>query len=415
MIGHPMCSLRWLDEVLVANFELGLERSGRERGELRLPARRLLRDRRRRGGRVRGRAADDLLLRDRPHLRAAVGDARLRRRRRRPSATRSGAATSPRCPRPCPTRWSTPTAPPARSTRSAQRVEAVAERGDGVWLGPPTYFLPPEQIAAYQQRIVEPSRPARNARAAPRDPGGGMEISFDNLLIVVAAGFSAPLALGLVPGLRLPSVVLEIVIGIVIGPAVLGWVEIDEPVEVLALIGLAFLLFLAGLEIDLGALRGALLRAASAGFAVSLVLALIAGLALDFAGIGDEPLLIAVILASTSLGRDRSRAPGRGRVDHPLRPARDRGRLDRGLRLRAAAVVPLLGRVERRRHQAAPDRLLRARHRGRAVRRDGRRALPPDLQARSSACRTPAPRSGSAGPSCCWSAWRCSPSSSASS
>ena len=63
---------------------------------------------------------------------------------------------------------------------------------------------------------------------------------------------------------------LEIVIGIVIGPAVLGWVEVDEPVEVLALVGLAFLLFLAGLEIDLAALRGALLRAASLGFAVSL-------------------------------------------------------------------------------------------------------------------------------------------------
>ena len=129
-----------------------------------------------------------------------------------------------------------------------------------------------------------------------------MEISFDNLLIVVAAGFAAPLVLGLVPGLRLPSVVLEIVIGILIGPAVLGWVEIDEPVEVLALVGLAFLLFLAGLEIDLHALRGRLLRSASLGFAVSLVLAVVAGLILDVGGIADEPLLIAVILASTSLG-----------------------------------------------------------------------------------------------------------------
>ncbi len=129
-----------------------------------------------------------------------------------------------------------------------------------------------------------------------------MELSFANLLIVVAAGFAAPLLLGLVPGLRLPSVVLEIVIGILIGPAVLGWVEIDGPVEVLALIGLAFLLFLAGLEIDLGALRGRLLRAASVGFAVSLALAVAAGFALDLAGIGDEPLLLAVILTSTSLG-----------------------------------------------------------------------------------------------------------------
>jgi Kef-type K+ transport system membrane component KefB len=128
------------------------------------------------------------------------------------------------------------------------------------------------------------------------------EISFQNLLIVVVAGFAAPFALGLVPRFRLPAVVLEIVVGIVLGPAVLGWVEIDEPVEVLSLLGLAFLLFLAGLEIDLAALRGALLRAASLGIAVSLALAVLAGLALNLAGIADEPLLIAIILASTSLG-----------------------------------------------------------------------------------------------------------------
>src|SRR5918994_5118027 len=33
LIGHPMCSIRWLDEVLVANFKLGLGRSGRERAD----------------------------------------------------------------------------------------------------------------------------------------------------------------------------------------------------------------------------------------------------------------------------------------------------------------------------------------------------------------------------------------------
>ncbi len=128
------------------------------------------------------------------------------------------------------------------------------------------------------------------------------EISFENLLIVTAVAFAAPLALGMFPRVKLPAVVLEIVAGIVIGPAVLGWVEIDEPVEVLSLLGLAFLLFLAGLEIDLAALRGRLLREASVGFAVSLSLAVGAGLALAAAGIADSPLLIAVILASTSLG-----------------------------------------------------------------------------------------------------------------
>ena len=51
--------------------------------------------------------------------------------------------------------------------------------------------------------------------------------SFTNLLIVMAVAFTAPLLLGLFPRLLLPSVVLEIVAGIVVGPSVLGWVEVD--------------------------------------------------------------------------------------------------------------------------------------------------------------------------------------------
>jgi Kef-type K+ transport system membrane component KefB len=74
---------------------------------------------------------------------------------------------------------------------------------------------------------------------------------FGGLLVVVSVAFLAPFLLGLFPMLRLPSVVFEIVAGILIGPSVFGWVEVDQTIEVLALIGLAYLLFLAGLEIDL--------------------------------------------------------------------------------------------------------------------------------------------------------------------
>jgi len=35
------------------------------------------------------------------------------------------------------------------------RVAEVAERGDGVFLTPATYFIPPEQIGEYQSRIIE--------------------------------------------------------------------------------------------------------------------------------------------------------------------------------------------------------------------------------------------------------------------
>jgi Kef-type K+ transport system membrane component KefB len=93
-----------------------------------------------------------------------------------------------------------------------------------------------------------------------------MELAFTNLLIIVAAGFAAPLALGFFPSVRLPSVVLEIVIGILVGPAVLGWVHVDDPVRVFSTVGLAYLLFLAGLEIDFERLRGRVLRLAVTGF-----------------------------------------------------------------------------------------------------------------------------------------------------
>jgi Kef-type K+ transport system membrane component KefB len=129
-----------------------------------------------------------------------------------------------------------------------------------------------------------------------------MTVGFTNLAIVAAAAFGAPLALGLLPALRLPAVVLEIVLGIVLGPAVLGWVEVDEPVRVMSLLGLAFLLLLAGLEVEFDQLRGRLLRVASVGFVASFGVALAAALLLDTSGVTGAPLLIAIMLAATSLG-----------------------------------------------------------------------------------------------------------------
>ncbi len=73
------------------------------------------------------------------------------------------------------------------------------------------------------------------------------DVAFTNLLMVTVIALLAPLTLGLAPRLRVPAAVLEIVAGIVVGPQVLGWVEVDLPVSIVALLGLAFLLFLAGL------------------------------------------------------------------------------------------------------------------------------------------------------------------------
>jgi Kef-type K+ transport system membrane component KefB len=126
--------------------------------------------------------------------------------------------------------------------------------------------------------------------------------SFGGLLIVVAAAFAAPLVLGFFPKVRLPSVVVEIVAGIVIGPSVLGWVHVDQAIEVISVIGLAFLLFLAGLEIDFDRLRGQVLRLSLLGFVLSLGLAIAVGLLLKVGGLVETPLLVAIILCATSLG-----------------------------------------------------------------------------------------------------------------
>jgi hypothetical protein len=112
----------------------------------------------------------------------------------------------------------------------------------------------------------------------------------------------APLLLGLARRVLLPAVVVELLAGIVLGPSVLGWIVVDGAVEVLALLGLAFLLFLAGLEIEPDRLRGAALRLALAGFFASFALALVLGGALARAGIVREPLFLAVVLSATALG-----------------------------------------------------------------------------------------------------------------
>jgi Kef-type K+ transport system membrane component KefB len=128
------------------------------------------------------------------------------------------------------------------------------------------------------------------------------DVSFTNLLVVAAVAVAAPLTVGFFPRLRVPAVVLEIIGGIVVGPSVLGWVHIDLPVQILALFGLAFLLFLAGLEIDVHRLRGRLLRFALLGYLVTIVLGYGAGTSFTAAGWVSQPLLLAIALSATSLG-----------------------------------------------------------------------------------------------------------------
>ena len=128
------------------------------------------------------------------------------------------------------------------------------------------------------------------------------DISFTNLLGVLAVALLAPLAVGLVPWLRVPAVVVEIVLGVVLGPHLAGWLHLDLAVQIVGLLGLAMLLFLAGLEVEVDRLRGRVLLVAAAGYVVSLVLGSGIGAGMHLAGWVSDPLLLGVALSATSLG-----------------------------------------------------------------------------------------------------------------
>ena len=129
-----------------------------------------------------------------------------------------------------------------------------------------------------------------------------MHLTLVNLLGVAIVAFCVPFVLGFFPRNRIPAVALELIAGIVVGPAVLGWIEAGPVVSVMASIGVAFLLFLAGLELDLDVLKGPALVRGALSFLLSFALAYALMTPLGAQGLILSPLLVAIALSSTSLG-----------------------------------------------------------------------------------------------------------------
>jgi Kef-type K+ transport system membrane component KefB len=125
---------------------------------------------------------------------------------------------------------------------------------------------------------------------------------FTGLLVVAVVAFLAPIAARLVPRRLVPAVVLEVLFGVAIGPQGLGWVEPRGAVELLYLMGLGFLLFLAGQDIDPAHFRDPMLRLTGTAYLVSLALAFPVALGLLALSSGADLRLIALTLTSSSLG-----------------------------------------------------------------------------------------------------------------
>ena len=128
-----------------------------------------------------------------------------------------------------------------------------------------------------------------------------MTPSLPTLILVPGVAVAAPM-LGELLGrwVRVPLVVFEIVLGLLLGPAVLGWIREDDFITLLADFGLAMLFFLAGNEIDFERIRGRPLRRSVLGWLLSLALGV--GLGILLAPTAAAGVLVGIALASTALG-----------------------------------------------------------------------------------------------------------------
>jgi CPA2 family monovalent cation:H+ antiporter-2 len=134
--------------------------------------------------------------------------------------------------------------------------------------------------------------------------------NFFSLLIVLLLAFFVPILLSRFR--QVPVVVGEILAGIIVGNSLLGWVQEDMILAILGDIGLAFLMFLAGMEIDFNALFGKrdgesrsapnLLTTSSLVYILTAVLATGGALLLYQMGLEGDPWLLVFILSATSLG-----------------------------------------------------------------------------------------------------------------
>jgi Kef-type K+ transport system membrane component KefB len=124
-----------------------------------------------------------------------------------------------------------------------------------------------------------------------------------SLLVIVAVSALAGLLVMLIsPRLVIPVVVVELVLGIVVGPQVAGLAEVDSTTDFLGNLGLGMLFFFAGYEIDFDRIKGRPMTLAGLGWALSLVLAYGIGGALAAAGVVVSYLYTGSAMATTAIG-----------------------------------------------------------------------------------------------------------------
>jgi Kef-type K+ transport system membrane component KefB/Trk K+ transport system NAD-binding subunit len=147
-------------------------------------------------------------------------------------------------------------------------------------------------------------------------PRHAAPVSFLPLVLVSLLAFGVPVLASHVRRFPLPVVVGEILVGILVGRSGLGLVHYDSWLQFLAEFGFAYLMFLAGLEVDFsllaagrsptdGSARRRQASPAALAVGIFLLTLLLAGVvAAGMAGLGllQQPGMMLLVLSTTSLG-----------------------------------------------------------------------------------------------------------------
>jgi Kef-type K+ transport system membrane component KefB len=139
-----------------------------------------------------------------------------------------------------------------------------------------------------------------------------------SLFVIALAVAIAPLCSEALGRWRIPSVLFELLLGVLIGPEVLAWATTGPFVNGLDALGLSFLFFMAGYEIDFSRLAGAPLKLGILGWLTSLVLGLGVGLVLLLTDFAISSLLVGLALTTTAIGTLLPMLRDRHMLDSPF-------------------------------------------------------------------------------------------------
>ena len=131
-------------------------------------------------------------------------------------------------------------------------------------------FVLAEYIARYSRRGADEGNCPNEHEVPSWLPEGFSNMFADtqfSVLLVLLVAVAGPLLAELPVGFRVPAVVLEVILGIVIGPQVLGLVHFDGIVASMFAFGMAATLFMAGMELEFERIRGRPLWLAMGGWA----------------------------------------------------------------------------------------------------------------------------------------------------